>query len=339
MKRDTNGRLPAPVERVRLKNPIGRPLFRLFAFIVCLAVFVAFFAVSGIWSNRGTAEGTFFGGLFHRKRVTQIPEADVPPAEPSDATEEPPREMPAKRPDGAVSVFTQTISGNIREQSETPWRLERSDGAPEVLIVCTYPQDAYLAEPAEWIDGSFGDAIVSQDGFRCVTSVGKALQDALASNGVEAVYAETEASQTLRGAYARSAAVIAEWLKRCPTVRYVVDVGRDVLFDGEGRCLRTAAGNASPSIAQVSAVVGTDHGGVSCPAWEENLAFAEAFGREMDRECPKSFRGVTLRTSPVNQQFAPRSLKLEIGSCANTIEEATRAAQLAGKALANILTQ
>lgn len=339
MKRDTNGRLLSPAERIRLKKPMGRPLFRLLAFVACLSILVAVFAVSGICSGRGTPEETLFGGIFHRKRITRIPKTDDTPAtDPSAADEEPPRNPSEKRPDGAVSVFTQTVCGNVQGQNAddeaTPWRIDLSGEAPEVLIVCTYPSEAYLAEPAEWIDGAFGDAIVSEETVRCVTAIGAVLRDVLASNGVKAVCADMGTEASMQGAHARAAKVIAEWLERYPTIRYVVDVGRDVPFDSEGRCIRTVAEDVSPSVAQIMAVVGT-----SCPAWKENLAFAEAFGREMERECPTSFRGVGFRTSSVNQQFAPRSLKLEIGSCANTVEEATRAAQLAGKALANILTE
>ena len=81
MEREPNNQLPASAERVRLKKPIGRPVFRLFAFVVCTAILVAAFAVSQIWSGRGEAIETPFGGLFHRKRVTELPGQSEPAPE------------------------------------------------------------------------------------------------------------------------------------------------------------------------------------------------------------------------------------------------------------------
>ena len=341
MEREPNNQLPASAERVRLKKPIGRPVFRLFAFVVCTAILVAAFAVSQIWSGRGEATETPFGGLFHRKRVTELPGQSEPaPETDGSPSETDVNDAPSTRPDGAVSVFTQTLSEAPRQTTGTEeimWKVSLPDDGPSVLILCTDPMEAYLDAPTEWLDGDIGNLIRSDDPSRCVTAAAEALRESLFENGINAVCAETESSASVRGSYARAACVISAYLDRYPTIRYVIDVGRDPVIDSEGNCIRTIAKDCETPIAQVMAVVGTDYGGASCPSWRENLALAEALGAELNREIPSIFRGTTLRTSPVNQQLAPRSLTLGIGSCVNTTEEAVRAAKAIGKALAAIL--
>ena len=343
MKEETGSALPAPPERVRLERPTGRPIFRILAFIVCLAVLVAAFAVSEIWSSPSSAVGTWIRGLFRRGRVTEpLPDQVADPPAQTEETDPTDPALPQDPPDGAISVFAATLSepATALPEPASEWYLPLPEEGPAVLIVHTCPSEAYLAEPVAWLAGEIGDATYSDDPARCVTAVGEVLRETLLANGISAVCCDAPLSggeAALNGSYERTAAIIAEQLERYPSVRYVVDVRRDSLMDAQGRYLRAVATGEGEPTAQVLAVVGTDRSGVACPAWRENLAFAEALGERLDLEQPTVFRGVTLRNAPCNQQLAPRSMQLRIGTGANTAAEAARAARLVGNALSDLL--
>ncbi len=349
MENDPNRELPPPAEQVRLEKPVGKPVFRMLAFIVCLAVLVAAFAVSGLWSSRGDITETALGGLFHRRRVSETESNSTDDRERSDeptTTEASPREdlqpdAPKTRPDGAISVLAQTIpeaDHPVFDGEPSEWRTELDGEGPAVLVIVTRPSEAYLPESAEWIEGDPGDLIWSEDTDHGVSRVGETFCRVLNENGISAfLCADEEPSESVLGSGARAAELIAKMLELYPGVRYVVDIGRDVVTDEAGNYLRTLTDGTTDPTAQILAVVGSDQSGLPCPAWHENLAFACAFGDLMNHTVPTSFRGIVLRDTPCNQQIAPRSLSLKVGSGANTAEEAERAAALAGRVLAQLL--
>jgi stage II sporulation protein P len=84
------------------------------------------------------------------------------------------------------------------------------------------------------------------------------------------------------------------------------------------------------------AVVGSDTNGTACN-WEGNFALAMILRQKLNRSCEGIARPVYLRRSSFNQELAPYSLLLEIGTGANTLEEAKRTVQRVGDALAEII--
>lgn len=329
MREDDNERaLPEQVGRVTLRKPMGKALFRLLAFIGCVAVLVAAFAVSGIWTAHGELSETFLGGLFHRARETKLPETvtEVPTAPPEREQTEP--EAP---PEDAVAVVAQTLSEPVRPAAGEPVAWRAGVGGT-VLIVCTDPREAYLADTADRLSDPVGNAVFSSDANRTVTAVAEALAGVLRANGIPVLVAMPEPGETLTGVYERAAGTIRSVLAAHPEVGCVIDVGRDSLFDASGNYIRTLANGDGEPTAQVLAILGD-----GTPNRRENLALAETLGAAMEERLPTVFRGVSLRETAQNQDLAPRTLTLRIGSGANTVGEAVRAAGIVGNALADLL--
>lgn len=341
MEREPRKELPIPATRVSLGKMMGRPLFRFLAFVLCLAILVAAFAVSGIWSSRGEAVETFFAGLFHRERKTDLPSADPSPEAPdrSEPTTEPePPDQP--RPDGAISVSSVTVKATERDPESvqaTDWRLPLNAEGATVLVICTDPREAYLEAGTEWITAPIGDLTYSNDPTRTVAAVAEAFRASLCENGVEAILALPEPDESLQGSYARAAVSVSEALARDPGIRYVVEIGRDFPIDRDGNYIRTITAGTDEPMAQILAVVGSDPEGGSYPTQAENLALAEAFGQAFNQAVPTAFRGIAVRTSPRNQDLAPRWLSLRVGTGCNSHSEAVRSAIAAGKIFAALL--
>ena len=89
-------------------------------------------------------------------------------------------------------------------------------------------------------------------------------------------------------------------------------------------------------MAQVMAVVGTDCNGTEHTRWEENLALALQLRRAMNAETEGIGRPVFLRNSSYNQELAPYSLLLEIGTGGNSLAQAKRTAEMVGSALVKL---
>ena len=84
-------------------------------------------------------------------------------------------------------------------------------------------------------------------------------------------------------------------------------------------------------------VMGTDAGGLLHPEWKKNLVFAV----ELQKTLEELFEGITrpLYFSPrkYNMDLTTCSLLVEVGSDANTLDEAVYTGRCLGKAVSKIL--
>lgn len=333
-------RLSAPAsEQIRLDAPIGRGARGFLVFLICCAVLVAAFAVSRIWAGRRPNE--------ERRTDTgeeaQAGDTTVPQADGRDTTPDDPL------PDGAVAIRAADLSGKgIR--NETAYRIDPdamrtelevgsaaySPDEPIVLILHTHAQEGYRPDGTPYLTGSVGDAIYTDDPSAGVVAAGDALRQALVRGGVPTIHCTDVHGKngTLRGSYASAADCIRAYLKQYPSIQYVIDLHRDGILASDGACVRTLSEGGS---AQIMAVVGSDGGGESCPAWRENLSLALLLSERLNTASEGISRPVSLRNATYNQELAPHSLLLEIGSAGNTVEEAKSAAALAGEVLADLL--
>ena len=84
-------------------------------------------------------------------------------------------------------------------------------------------------------------------------------------------------------------------------------------------------------------VVGSNAGGWEHDEWEGNLALALQLRQMLNQNDQALCRPVMLCTHTYNQEMAPYAILLEIGTGANSIDEAVAAATLAGEAFANVI--
>ena len=84
-------------------------------------------------------------------------------------------------------------------------------------------------------------------------------------------------------------------------------------------------------------VVGTDAAGAKHTDWRDNLSLALKIQSDISNSYPDLFRRINLRNASFNQQLSVGSLLLECGSCANTYEEAERAAEIFATELARVI--
>ena len=206
---------------------------------------------------------------------------------------------------------------------------------PLVLIVHTHGEECY-AENADMYPE--GDASRSGDTQKNVVRVGKEIADTLADFGIETLHCETmHDSESFINAYSASAKSVSKYLEEYPSVKIVVDVHRDAIIRDSGESVKAVTEIAGQDYAQLMFVVGTNELGHNHPDWQDNLSLAMTLQKSMNDTYPSLCRSINLRNVPFNQQLSSGYLLLEVGTCANTLDEALRSARAFGENLARTI--
>ena len=209
---------------------------------------------------------------------------------------------------------------------------------PQVLIIHTHGTEAFLEDGAiSYLDDG-GELARSEDKTKNVVALGEQMANILNEKGIMTVHCSfMHDSVGYRNSYARAEQTIKEYLENYPTIKLVIDLHRDGVVRSTGELVRPVTLVDGEAAAQVMCVVGSDFGGEEYPSWQNNLSLALKLRNELNGEYVNLCRPTELRSNTYNQEFSKYSLLLEIGSCANSFEEAIRTTELVAKALVNII--
>ncbi len=331
-----------------------RPGFRAVAvFLICAGLLLATFAVGGVWLSREGNAGGFWQTLFSGSGEACTEGTESTDGEGSSTPDSLPVEPEPTLPTGAVPIravdlsclalgkgylhngtaFTPDTEALLRRDVSSPVGPE-----PLVLVLHTHTSEAYLPDECDYLASPVGDATYSRDDTRNVLAAGRELCRVLNLRGIPTLHCLTaHDTDGIGSAYERSSESIRFYRERYPSIRYVIDLHRDAITDADGNYLRAVTTENEKTTAQVMAVVGSSGSGEEHPEWEGNLALALQLRSLLNAEGGAVCRPVTLRNATYNQELAPMSILLEIGTGGNSVEEAVRAAELVGEALAVLL--
>lgn len=203
---------------------------------------------------------------------------------------------------------------------------------PLVLIYHTHGTEAF----AECEEDNYRSSNTDEN----IVAVGRVLADSLNEAGIPTIHCETMHDiKNYNTSYESSGKTIAEYLKRYPSIKYVLDIHRDGLERADGTVMVPVSTTYGIESAQVMIVVGSDENGADHPDWQDNLSFALMLQREMYSLDASSIRAINLRASSFHQQCSPGALLLEIGSNGNTLDQAKNAAELCARALSAVIKE
>ena len=209
----------------------------------------------------------------------------------------------------------------------TPLEYLSAGYEPKVLIVHTHGTEAYSENGALSYSESVEEPHRSTDTERNVVAVGRVLADTLNQNGVSTIHCTVMHDRLqYRDSYARAEETIRTYLEKYPSIRLVIDLHRDSIVKSTGELVRPVSLVDGEAAAQIMCIVGSDWGGDENSKWEGNLALALQVREQLNLHYKNLCRPVYLRSSTYNQELAPYSLLLEIGSSGNSLEEAKRSA-------------
>lgn len=336
---------PSKAEHISVFPKPFRRVRHFGAFLICCALFVAGFSVTALWRE---AEGNFV----QKEEETQPTESTTPPPS-QEVQPTPPTTEAVLMPEGATAIVTLDLSHPLRADHyinnqthlvpnvSALFEFDVSCAAtsePLVLVLHTHTSEGYLAAASNYIEGDLGEVTYTREEGRNVLAAGRAFVEALKKNGITAIHCTVmHDDPTLSGSYERAAESIRFYREQYPSIRYVVDIHRDAVLSAEGEYIRAATEVAGESVAQILPVLGSNAGGWVHDNWEGNLALALQLRQLLNQNGNGICRPPILKRATYNQEMAPFSILLEIGTGANSIDEILVAATLAGEAFAKVI--
>ena len=215
--------------------------------------------------------------------------------------------------------------------AELPSYYDASSGEPLVLIVHTHTTEAYMPEGALYYN-SDGEIARSDSELENMIAVGREFARVLNENGINAIHCTVFHDESYRSSYQRSAETIKKYLAEYPSIKYVFDLHRDSLMRSNEELISAATSIDGENCAQIMPVVSAGFEG-----FEDNLTFALKLRRILNYQYTNLSRPVCLRESIYNQDLAPISVLLEIGTSGNSLSEAKRAATLTAEAVVKLI--
>ncbi len=210
-------------------------------------------------------------------------------------------------------------------------------GQPQVLIVHTHATECYL-------QGDYGYYISSAstrstDNTKNTVRVGQVLADVLNDAGIVTINDATQHDYpNYTGSYTRSRKTIEEYIKKYPTIQVVIDLHRDAIGGGNDAKIKPTAVVNGKKAAQIMILAGAQTGSVeNFPNWQENFRFCLQLQRQLEADYEDLCRPLLFKACKYNFDVMPGSILVEMGTDANTLEEAEYSATLLGRALTQIL--
>ena len=218
--------------------------------------------------------------------------------------------------------------------SELPFTL-MDNRTVQVLIYHTHTCESYLDEDCGYYYDDFYPR--STDGSQGVMAVGDEIAESLKKQGIGVVHDTTlHDYPSYDGSYGRSWDTIEKYKKKYPGILVTLDIHRDSMTSGDGTKYKPTFEYGGKKAAQIMIMSGYDESG-GFPTWNENLIFALKLQKQCEDSYPGMTRALDFGEFSYNMDFNNGSLLIEVGTDANTTDEAKYTGELLGNALAAVL--
>lgn len=227
-----------------------------------------------------------------------------------------------------------TINLSHYLNSDLPFKLS-GDGV-HVLIVHTHGSESYHPDGKDFYTPE--DVERTTDTRYNVVRIGDEIESILKSKGISVIHDRNIYDRpTYNGSYTRALNAITNHLKKNPGIKVIIDVHRDSICADDGTRYKTVAKVNGKDSAQLMLVMSTGESGLPHPNWQENLKFGVKLQSKIANKYPGLMRPINLRKDRFNMHVTTGSILVEVGSAANTLEEALVAIRPFSEELAAIL--
>lgn len=219
------------------------------------------------------------------------------------------------------------------------FRLEKT-AQPQVLIYHTHTTESYEISPKDSHDKNFSAR--SKDPNISVVAVGEKIADKLQQNGINVIHDRTiHDDPAFSGAYLRSKLTINDNLKKHPKIKVMLDIHRDAMVNDKDQSIAPVADvivdGRPEKVAQIMIISGCDDGTMNYKNYQQNLSFACDIQKQLETDFKFITRPLSFKYKKYNQNIGPGVLLIEVGSQANSIDEAKKAGECLGRSLSNLL--
>lgn len=229
-----------------------------------------------------------------------------------------------------------TINIKTLLEKKLSFKIDKNN-KPQVLIMHTHTTESFMLEERDYYTEN--DASRTRDSKKNMIAIGDIIEQKLKAAGIGVIHDTTiHDYPAYSGSYTRSAATITDDLKAYPSIKIVIDIHRDSITANNKEKIKPVVKIDGKNAAQVMLVMGSQTGGITnYPNWKENLSLALKYQQTLEVMYPGLARAITLNSGKYNQNLTKGSILLEVGTEANTLDEAKRGAAYAGEALVSLL--
>lgn len=221
-------------------------------------------------------------------------------------------------------------------ESKLDFELNKSQ-EPEILIYHTHTTEGFMNSESEYYTDH--DEPRTTDTEKNIAKIGEVIAERLRKAGYSVVHDKTLHDHPgFSGSYNRSADTVKTILEKYPTIKIAIDVHRDSILSGKSDRIAPVVSVNGKEAAQVMLVMGSETGSIeNYPDWRQNFKFAAKLQYTFESTYPQFARAMLLRSAKYNQNLTKGSILIEVGSDANTMEQALYSAELVGRSLATLL--
>lgn len=207
---------------------------------------------------------------------------------------------------------------------------------PQILIYHTHTTESYMQSEEEYYTTT--DEPRTTDETKNVIAVGEVVKSRLEAAGYSVIHDKTIHDYPgFSGSYGRSAETVKANLKKYPSIKIVIDIHRDSISSGKDDKVAPVVNVNGKEAAQVMLVMGSQTGTITDhPNWRQNLRLALKLQYMFESTYPKFARTMLLRSTKYNQNLSTGAFLIEIGSEANTQDQALYSAELVGDTLCRL---
>ena len=233
-----------------------------------------------------------------------------------------------------TSFYKPELSSLLKEGTD----LEISDKSePTILVYHSHTTEAYsLLDVGYYTKADSRSDKSSQNMVR----VGDDLVAYLEKAGFNVIHDRKIHDVDYNKSYDSSQEVVEYYLEKYPTIEVTIDVHRDdITFKNKTKIKPTTKVNGKKA-ARMMIISGCEYGKVkNFPDWKENLKFDLQVQKYMCDTYPDLMRPILFGERKYNMYETHYSFLLEIGTDANTLDEACYSARLFGKGLGDMLNK
>ena len=236
-----------------------------------------------------------------------------------------------------VRNVTDTKTVNIQKTLENKADLNIIDKSqPTVLIFHTHTTEAYEVLDRGWYSTDFPTR--SKNSNTSVVRVGVAIQQRLEAAGFVVLHDTQIHDLSYNGSYAHSRISVDNYKSKYPSLKVIIDVHRDGIQQSDGTKIKPVTSINGKKASQIMIITGCQDGKVTeFPDWQQNLVFALQLQKKAEDLYPGLMRPVFFAPRKYNMDTSHCGVLLEVGSDANTLEEAVYSGGLIGNSLAALM--
>lgn len=237
-----------------------------------------------------------------------------------------------------VKNTTETKALDIEQVLSEPLELSIDKSKPAVLIFHSHTSEGYELIERDWYAQDYTSR--SNDENINIVRVGTEIADYLTSLGYTVIHDKTIHDDSYNDSYPNSRETVARHLEEHPEIQIVLDIHRDSVTQTNGDKLKFINSIGGKKAAQLMIITGAEEGKVEdFPDWEYNLRFALSLQKKCTEMFPGLMRPVLFSQRKYNMDMTRFSLLIEMGSEANTLEEACYSGRMLAASLAALMDE